>query len=197
MGVVVQHLLEVRDQPLAIGGVAGEASADLVVDAARRHGVEGGRGHEARAALRVVLSLTEQHQERLMGRKLGRRSEAAEARIEFGRALLLEGRPGTRGRARPRVRPARSHGETPPPWTACSVEAGPVFTPDPGDALEQRAESRGGRSDPRAESRFPRRRAPAAGSGTPSWASRPGRDSWPGSRPCRCRRDRAAPRDPP
>ncbi len=39
-GVVVQHLLEVRNQPVGIHRVAMEATPQLVVHAARRHGLE-------------------------------------------------------------------------------------------------------------------------------------------------------------
>ena len=38
--LVVEHLLEVRHEPLAVDRVAGEAAADVVVHAARRHRVE-------------------------------------------------------------------------------------------------------------------------------------------------------------
>ena len=38
--LVVEHLLEVRHEPLAVDGVASEAAADVVVHAARRHRVE-------------------------------------------------------------------------------------------------------------------------------------------------------------
>ena len=41
LGVVVEHLLEVGDQPVAVGGVAVEAAAQVVVHAAGGHGVEG------------------------------------------------------------------------------------------------------------------------------------------------------------
>ena len=45
--LVVQHLLEVGHQPLAVDRVAGEPAADVVVHAARRHRVErGGDGDE-------------------------------------------------------------------------------------------------------------------------------------------------------
>ncbi len=43
--VVVQHLLEVGDVPGGVGRVAGESTAELVVDPATRHAVEGGRHH--------------------------------------------------------------------------------------------------------------------------------------------------------
>ena len=41
-GVVVQHLLEVGDQPPLVDRVAREAAADVVVHASGRHGVERG-----------------------------------------------------------------------------------------------------------------------------------------------------------
>ena len=42
LGVVVGHLLEVRNDPVLIDRVAMEAAGDLVVDAAARHLREGG-----------------------------------------------------------------------------------------------------------------------------------------------------------
>ena len=36
-GLVVEHLLEVRHQPLRVGGVAVEAAAEMIVDSAARH----------------------------------------------------------------------------------------------------------------------------------------------------------------
>ncbi len=44
-GVVVEHLLEVGGEPAGVGAVAGEAAAEVVVDAAHRHVVEGVAGH--------------------------------------------------------------------------------------------------------------------------------------------------------
>ena len=44
-GLVVEHLLEVGHQPFGVGRVAGEATPEVVVDAARGHGVQGGDGH--------------------------------------------------------------------------------------------------------------------------------------------------------
>src|SRR5581483_11499407 len=37
LGVVVQHLFEVRDQPALVDGVAGEAAAKMIVNAAFAH----------------------------------------------------------------------------------------------------------------------------------------------------------------
>ena len=42
-GVVVEHLLEVRDEPHGVHAVAVEPAADLVVHPAERHSVERGR----------------------------------------------------------------------------------------------------------------------------------------------------------
>ena len=36
-GVVIEHFLEMRDQPVGVGGVARESAGDLVVDAAPGH----------------------------------------------------------------------------------------------------------------------------------------------------------------
>ena len=44
-GVVVEHLLEVGDQPALVGRVAVEPAADLIVEAAGRHLLEGAGGH--------------------------------------------------------------------------------------------------------------------------------------------------------
>ena len=49
--IVVQHLLEVRHQPLRIHGVAREPAADLIVDAAARHALESVRRHLERERL--------------------------------------------------------------------------------------------------------------------------------------------------
>ena len=48
--LVVEHLLEVRHEPLAVDGVPGEAAADVVVHAARRHRVERRRARPRRIA---------------------------------------------------------------------------------------------------------------------------------------------------
>ena len=48
LGVVVEHLFEMRGEPVLIRGIAGEAAAELVVDAALAHAaeqeVDGGAG---------------------------------------------------------------------------------------------------------------------------------------------------------
>ena len=40
--VVVEHLLEVRYEPVGVDGVAGEAAAEVVVDAPVGHPAQGG-----------------------------------------------------------------------------------------------------------------------------------------------------------
>ena len=37
LGVVIEHLLEVRHKPMRVDAVAGETAADMIIDAARRH----------------------------------------------------------------------------------------------------------------------------------------------------------------
>ncbi len=52
LGVVVQHLLEMRLEPLCVGRVTMEAAAELIVDAARGHRLE--RVHDHLQGLRVT-----------------------------------------------------------------------------------------------------------------------------------------------
>ena len=40
LGIVVQHLLEMRGQPLRIGGIAGKAAAQMIVDSALAHALQ-------------------------------------------------------------------------------------------------------------------------------------------------------------
>ncbi len=76
LGVVVQHLLEVRDAPLRVGRVAGEAAADLVEDPAARHGAQALDRHGA--SVDVAGAGMASQQEALVGghRELGRAAEA-------------------------------------------------------------------------------------------------------------------------
>ena len=72
--VVVEHLLEVGDEPLGVDRVAGEAAADLVVDAAAHHPVE-------RAGDVLALAAGHQELEDARGRELGGVAEPAVSRI--------------------------------------------------------------------------------------------------------------------
>lgn len=76
-GVVVEHLLEVRDDPLAVHGVAGEAAAELVVDPAARHRRTAVGGH-LQGALGTRTRVVAQQELDDHGRgELGRAAEAA------------------------------------------------------------------------------------------------------------------------
>jgi hypothetical protein len=88
-GVIVEHLLEVRDEPVGVHGVAGETAAQLVVDAAvghlperQLHAVEGG------AVASAVMVAEQDLQVHGLG-EFGGRPEPAEAAVQ-----LREERPG-------------------------------------------------------------------------------------------------------
>ena len=87
--VVVEHLLEVRDEPGAVDRVAGEAAADLVVHAAARHPAQGVQRH-------LALPAAEQELDRRGGRELRRAPEAAVLRRR--RACAARHRRVERGR---------------------------------------------------------------------------------------------------
>ena len=84
--VVVEHLLEVRHDPVGVDAVPGEAARQLVIHAAPGHGVCGGLGHRQRAAAvrpccpLVVPDEELQHHRR---RELRRAAEAAAASVEL------------------------------------------------------------------------------------------------------------------
>ena len=87
-GVVVEHLLEVGHQPALVHGVAGEAAADLVVDAAVGHRGQGAVHHGRR--LRRPVGAGDPQQE-LQARRLGelragRRSPRGPGRTRASRA---------------------------------------------------------------------------------------------------------------
>ena len=75
LGIVVQHLLEVRHAPASIHAVTVKAAAELVTDAAAQHGLQAVQGH------RLALGLGQQKLQRGGRRKLGRTSEAAVDRV--------------------------------------------------------------------------------------------------------------------
>ena len=102
--VVVEHLLEVRHQPVRVGAVAREAAAQLVVDAAVGHPVEG-RGHHAqrrRVPGAVPGAEQELERHRRAGTSARRRSRRAPRRSEA--------RQPSRGLLR-----ARARSDRPPP----------------------------------------------------------------------------------
>ena len=104
--VVGEHLLEVRQQPARVRAVAVEAAAELVVDAARGHGLEACAWPcSSRAASPERACSSMQQRERLVRRELGRAAEAAVDGIEVRGELaerLVHQRAGLRS-ARRRV----------------------------------------------------------------------------------------------
>ena len=101
--VVVEHLLEVGHLPLAVGRVAVEAAAQLVVDAAPGHVVEGGVEHLA--GLRLGRRQLQQQKEIRRGGELRRPAEAAPLAVEAG-AEPVEGGADHRPPRRPVARGA-------------------------------------------------------------------------------------------
>ena len=85
LGVIVEHLLEVRHRPVAVHAVAMEAAADLVEESAAGHGTEGDGqdGVDARREGAVRFdrggsAQAEQEVKRVRGGELRRGAEAAE-----------------------------------------------------------------------------------------------------------------------
>ena len=94
LGVVVEHLLEVRHQPPGIDRVTREAAAQLIVDAARRHLVAGVQHHPHRLLI-VMPRAVAQQEARMTGRgKFRRTTEPAVDRIVA--LLQLQPRVGQR-----------------------------------------------------------------------------------------------------
>ena len=188
-GVVVEHLLEVRDEPEAVDGVAGEAAADLVVHAAARHPAQRVQRH-------LALAAPEQELDRRGGRELRRRAEPAvlgvvelaqpgDGGVERGRVDLLLGRLQRGGAAQPLDDAAGLRADL----LALLVPGGA----DRGQHLRPaRACPGAARAGSTCRPRTARRRA----SGRRSAASRPARSS-PAPRPCRSRRRPGAPRGRP
>ena len=81
--IVVQHLLEVRHEPVRIHAVAREAAADLIVDPSARHAPEGVRHDVQCLGLTGARPLPQREVERHRRRELGRAAEAAEPRLEL------------------------------------------------------------------------------------------------------------------
>ena len=120
--LVVEHLLEVRHQPAPVGGVAGEAAAEVVVDAAGGHGVERERAAMPRPPRRRCGG----------GGAAGCRSTWSGGTWAPARSHRRAGRPGRAARSarrgeRPRCRGARPRALSRSPvamasvtWVACS-----------------------------------------------------------------------------
>ena len=76
-GVVVEHLLEVGDQPPLVHRVAGESSADLVCHAAGGHCIEGCSDHPGEARIGGGDLPSEESLEAHRLRELGGAAEAS------------------------------------------------------------------------------------------------------------------------
>jgi hypothetical protein len=81
LGVVVEHLLEVRHQPALVGRIAVEAAAELIEDAARRHPVQRELHHLQRPAPAAQMA-AEQEVECHRLRELGRSPEPTPVGVE-------------------------------------------------------------------------------------------------------------------
>ncbi len=99
-GVVVEHLLEVGHEPVPVDRVAGEAAAELVVDAAGEHRVERRLDDRRLLGGATVVAAEGAGQQQLQrggGRELGGAAETAVATVgggeqSPGRLLQLAGR---------------------------------------------------------------------------------------------------------
>ena len=194
--VVVQHLLEVRHQPVRVGAVAGEAAAELVVDAAIGHGVQRARHHRQDRRVAGSAPGSEQELEGHRRRELRRAAEPAVHGVEAGTDARGGGielrslRVVIAGRA-PTAAPADDRrARRPAPRPRCDASG------TRRRRRRGRAGSRPCRGGRRAGSRCRRRTDAGRASGRRSSASRPSR-SWPARPPCRCRRGRGAPRGRP
>jgi hypothetical protein len=87
--VVVEHLLEVRDQPVRIGGVAVKATTDLVVNASRRHPLEGERRQlESFGVARAAMEAQEKPDRKSCGKlHTAQESAAGSIRVSSVRGL--------------------------------------------------------------------------------------------------------------
>ena len=189
LGVVVEHLLEVRDHPVGVDGVAREAAAELVVHPAARHRLAAcARPGTARRASRCGRGgAAGTRAPSTAGTSAPRRSRPALRRT--GRTAARRHRPGRPRRWGAPEGRRRSPGAGP---RSCR----PSRAPARAGRSRRRARPAGaggsGRGGSRCRSRTARRRA----SGSTSSASHPARSArwW---RPCRRRRCRAAPRGRP
>ncbi len=103
-GVVVEHLLEVRHQPGRVDRVAGEAAAEVVVDAARRQVVEG--AHEGLPG--PVVAPGRGRGQHLLGHRLRELGGAADPAVDG----VDEGHDGVHGAVDVRrCRPGRAAGD--------------------------------------------------------------------------------------
>ncbi len=88
-GLVVEHLLEVGEQPLLVRGVAVKPEAHVVPDPAQAHGAEGAVDHLERPGLARARMVPQQEVKPVRGGELGRLLEPPVAGIVAQRQLLV------------------------------------------------------------------------------------------------------------
>ena len=136
--VVVEHLLEVRHQPHAVDGVAGEAAAEVVVDAAGGHGVERDGERAAGPARSPAAGGDGQRLLRHRLRELRRAAEAAPLRIGgAARAGGTRRRRRRRWGGRRRGTTSAERPSAPVSWSACCEEVVALGVPELVDPLAQ------------------------------------------------------------
>jgi hypothetical protein len=82
LGLIIQHFFEMRHEPASIDRVAVEASADMVMHAAARHGAQGVGGHAHRlgrgfGVAALELGAAEEETQHGRPRKFGRAAKSA------------------------------------------------------------------------------------------------------------------------
>jgi hypothetical protein len=136
--VVVEHLLEVRDEPPRVDRVAMEAAADEVVEAAGGHPVERAPHH----AERLGAAAAQEQLQRGRRRELRRRAEAAEGRLVVAGQVALrrvEQRRAQLGVARGQPGRAAERADEP---AGLGFEVAPPVPPRLGDRLQELPEAR-------------------------------------------------------
>ena len=88
LGIVVEHLLEMRDQPAVVDGIAGEAAAEMIVDAALGDVAEGDEHGIAVARVAGAEAGPPQHVEEAGLGELGCAADAAAIAIDVAEEAL-------------------------------------------------------------------------------------------------------------
>ena len=90
-GIVVEHLFEMRHQPLLIGGVPAEAAADVIEDPAPKHMLQRTLRHGSRCAIAGQTGVPKQEYEVVRCREFGRATKSAPVCIVQSGKLLDTG----------------------------------------------------------------------------------------------------------
>ena len=136
--VVIEHLFEVRDEPLRIDGVAGEPAAQLIIHAAGGHAVAGVENHLDRFLILESNTLAQDEGRQAGAGEFGCVAEAPEARLVF----LLELGEGVGDDARRKRRACRGGLDAKAfelflELGGVAEEFGVLGFPELGDVLEQ------------------------------------------------------------